>query len=205
MKSKIKGLLLPLACLSPGAANAQALPSVFGVQLGVPVTLPECPHLKGAAPEPDGRPAYAMEKPVTCAELPFNLSRARIREVSIFFPFEAKPELSLVRMIGAYVPDDSDNVIAIDAATPGYTAAAYIIAQLTAKFGKPTTVDEDREIYHGVSIPTKHVIWKRVGFTVDYQSFADDISSGELLVSTDEYDRLIREGETARDAKRTPL
>ncbi len=202
----IKWLLLPAAYLAAGAANAQALPTVFGVQLGTPVTLPECQHIEGAPPGPDGMPLYKTKQPATCVTRPRQLTRSPFREADIFFPHDKTPELSVVDLIGTYLSKSSDNVIAIEAATPGYARADWIIAQLTAKFGKPIQVLESRRIIDDVPVPAKHAVWRGKGFTVDYQSFApSDASSGELLVSTDEYDRLAIDDLEAKDAKKTPL
>jgi len=204
-KRKIRWLLLPAACLSAGAANAQTLPSVFGQQLGAAVTLPECQHLEGVPAGSDGVPAYDPEQPVTCVQRPYELGWAALRRGTVVFTREQTPELSSGDMIGVYFSKDSDKVIAIEAATPGYEGAPYIIAQLTAKFGKPTSIDEDRRIVGKISVLSKHVVWKRSGFTVDYQSVASSVRAGELLVSTDEYDRLASAGDAAQNAKRTPL
>lgn len=204
-KRKVRWLLLPAACLSAGAANAQTLPSVFGQQLGKPVALPECQHMEGVPAGSDGVPAYEMEQPVTCVQQPYELRWAALREGTVVFTREQTPELSSDNTIGVYFSKDSDKVIAIQAATPGYEGAAYIIAQLTAKFGKPTSTDEDRRIVGKIPVLAKHVVWKRSGFTVDYQSVASSVRAGDLLVSTDEYDRLASEGDAARAAKRTPL
>lgn len=205
VKRKIKWLLLPAACLSAGAASAQTLPSVFGLQLGAPVTLPECQHMEGVPAGSNGVPAYEMAQPVTCVQQPYELGWAALRQGTVVFTREQTPELSAANMIGVYFSKGSDKVIAIEAATPGYEGAAYIIAQLTAKFGKPTSADEDRRIVGKVSVLAKHVVWKRNGFTVDYQSVASSVRAGELLVSTDEYDRLASAGDAAQNAKRTPL
>jgi len=204
-KRKVRWLLLPAACLSAGAASAQTLPSVFGLQLGAPVTLPECQHMEGVPAGSDGVPAYEMKQPVTCVQQPYELGWAALREGTVVFTREQTPELSSDNTIGVYFSKDSDKVIAIQAATPGYEGAAYIIAQLTAKFGKPTSTDEDRRIVGKIPVLAKHVVWKRSGFTVDYQSVASSVRAGDLLVSTDEYDRLASEGDAARAAKRTPL
>ena len=204
-KREIRWLLLLAACLSAGTANAQTLPSVFGVQLGAPVTLPECQHLEDVPADSNGVPAYKMEQPVTCVQLPFELDWAALKEGTVVFTREQTPELSVANMIGVYFSKNSDKVIAIQAATPGYEGAAYIIAQLTAKFGKPTSTDEEGRIVGKISVLSKHVVWKRSGFKVDYQSVASSVRAGELLVSTDEYDRLASAGDAASAAKRTPL
>ena len=206
VKRKIRWLLWPAACLLAGAANAQALPSVFGVQLGAPVTLPECRRMEGMPLSSSGMPAYELEQPNICARQPYQLSTVPLRVVDVYFPQEAKPEISSVNMIVAYLAKDDDKVIGIEASTPGNAAAAYIIAQLTAKFGKPTQVIDDHQVVGNVSIATKHVIWKHPGFTVDYQS-ADPFGPrvGKLLVSTGDYDRLKKEGAATEAAKRTPL
>jgi len=205
-KRVITGLVLPAACLSAAAANAQELPVVFGVQLGAPVTLPECLRLDGATPDADGRVYYHVDQAVTCAGLPYHMARSPFRGADVHFSREEKPEIISTNMIGVYLSKDGDKVVAIETGTPGYAAAALIIVRLTAKFGKPTVVDDDRQVVGGISVPTKHLIWKRSGFTVDYRS-ADsfDTKEGSLLVSTDEYDRLTKEAAADRAAKRTPL
>lgn len=205
-KRVITGLVLPAACLSAAAANAQELPVVFGVQLGAPVTLPECVRLDGATPNADGRIYYHVDQATTCAGLPYRTLNSPFRAADMHFSSEEKPEIVLSNIMGLYFSKDGNKVIGIEAGTPGYAAAVLIIAQLTAKFGKPTVADEDRQVVRGISVQTKHLIWKRTGFTVDYQSanpFAT--TEGSILVSTDEYDRLAREGAADRAAKRTPL
>ncbi len=205
-KRVITGLVLPAACLSAAAANAQELPVVFGVQLGAPVTLPECVRLEGETPNADGRIYYHVDQATTCAGLPFRRPNSPFRGADVQFSREEKPEITSTDMIGLDFSKDSDKVIGIETGTPGYAAAALIIAQLTAKFGKPTVVDDDRQVVGGISVPTKHLIWKRSGFTVDYQSvYPFYTKEGRILVSTDEYDRLAREAAADRAAKRTPL
>jgi hypothetical protein len=204
VKRRIKWwLLLPAGCLSAGAANAQDLPSVFGLQLGAPVTLPECRRMEGM---PGDAPFYYLDQAVTCAELPRQLTKSPFRDVEVHFPCDKTPEISAVNLIGTYLSKDSDKVIGIEVATPGYAAVALVIAQLTAKFGKPTAVDDDRQVVGGISVAAKHFIWKRNGFTVDYRSVdPSDSKVGALLVSTDQYDRLENEGVAADAARRTPL
>jgi hypothetical protein len=205
-KRVLTGLVLPAACLSAAAANAQELPVVFGVQLGAPVTLPECLRQDGSTPDADGRVYYYVDQAVTCAGLPYQLPKSPFRDADVHFSREETPEIISTNMIGIHLSKDSDKVIGIETGTPGYAAAALIIARLTAKFGKPTVVDDDRQVVRGISVPTKHLIWKRSGFTVDYQSASPfDTKEGSILVSTDEYDRLARGAAADSAAKRTPL
>jgi hypothetical protein len=206
MKSNIKWLLLPAACLSAGAAHAQALPSVFGVQLEAPVTLPECQPLDDTPPPPNEIRDYRTVQPVTCAGRPYQLTNSPFRRGDIWFPHDQKPELCSEDLINAFFSKDGNKVLAVEASTPAFDHADWIIAQLTAKFGKPTSVVELEQMDDGILVPTKHVVWKRTGFTVDYRSVAiGGHNEGDLLVSTDEYDRLEREYATTQSAKRTPL
>lgn len=198
----IKWLLLPAACLSASAANAQQLPTVVGQQLGAPVSLPECKRHDYPFIGPDDPPSYFTEQTVTCFELPTQLTDLPFRRGSIDLPQGVAPLFIVGDGLFTYFSGTSDRVIAIEATTLDYTNADFIIRELTTKFGKPTATELDSDVVDGVEIKWKHAIWKRPGYTVNYRAVAyTGTRHGQLLISTDEYDRI----NAAEASKRTAL
>lgn len=171
------------------------------------MTLPECQRIKLDIQLPDGDlPSYDTIQPKTCQELPGKVTGSSMRRGSIDFPHDQAPLIIISDGLLTYFSATSDNVIAIEASTVGYGRAENIVGELTAKFGKPTIDRIDKQVVDSTPLPSRHVVWRRAGFTVDYQSISDvDVRYGELMIRTDDYDRLDGADAVKDVSRRTPL
>lgn len=205
------GRLLVFAALlaigqAPAVAASDVLPTVFGIQLGAPVSLPECkrPDLPGLPPSEIA--SYEPVQDTTCRTQPIQLTNSPFRRASVMFPHDKEPLIIVADQVSTYFAAGSDGVIAVEASTPSYGRAENIVAELMAKFGKPTVDRIDKQVVHATPLPSRHVVWHRPGFTVDYQSISDDdVRYGELMIRTDAYDKIDGADTLERGSRRTPL
>ena len=179
------------------AAPLPALPSVFGLQLGAPVALPEC---RFAVINGKTMDIYASVQDRMCQYLP---STTMPTDGTVYFPPAEMPAVSSFNEIGTRIFDGKLEAIYFD--TSSYASKDRIIGQLSEKFGKPDTVYAENTVLHGTPLPSAAAIWRRPGFTVVYHSIANSVTSGQVRIETD---RAIaaRDAEAHADgAKRTAL
>ena len=195
--------MFALALLS--LAQAQPLPTVFGIQLGAPVSLRECKIKKLSFELPPGSPPnYDLDQPEVCAEQPMQLRDSPFQKAIVHFPPDQAPEIIVADMVGLYLWEGK--VVAIEAETPNPDLAPSVIATLTTKFGKPSSTRYDNQYIDGNAVPSQHVVWQLPGATVDYWAISTwGIDSGALLVSMPAYDQIKSKDEKAKADKRVPL
>jgi hypothetical protein len=167
------GALL-VAAGSAASAAGPGLPSVFGQPLGEAMAYPEC-RFETSKVMPESH-LYDPDQPGVCYKV-------RYGDPEIIFPIAAKPAMLSIDSVFAHVIDG--RVEGIATAVVGDAHAQAVIAQLSEKFGKPTSVRPSRVVVEGVPLSETVAVWIRAGYRVDYHSISDDLEHGELTVRTD--------------------
>jgi len=194
-------VLVALVLANSASAADGPLPSIFGQQLGAPVSLPECQRMVLTYPHPDGSPApYETGQAVTCQQMPESVlpETGAIRFTSTQLPAILKEKLVVTSIIDG-------RLNGVYAATQGYENADLIVEQLTAKFGKPTQVEAESVMIDTIARQGKVFEWKQSGYAVEYHTLSRHEGYGTLDIETDlgRDHRLQRKAK--RDAERTPL
>ena len=196
----MRALILGIA-LAAVPANA-ATPTLFGLEFGKPVSLPVC----SKARLPGGGYSefiYEQRPTQTCHEPDIQLRDAPWRRGSINFPLDGVPLIMKGNTGFTLIVDGRLEGIDIDTLSHNNTNA--IIRELTAKFGRPTSVVRDRAVVVGIALPSVLATWKLPGLTVTYTNINDDLEAGRLLVETPVMERLRRQDQRAKEQARTRL
>jgi hypothetical protein len=184
-------------------AAAAALPIVLGLQLGAPLTIPECQRMQLTYPHADGSPApYTSVQPVECVEHD-DFPKAGVDRGMIYFPPEAMPTIMGFNWAGDWLI--GGRLASLSVATLDYNHADFIVAQLTAKFGKPSEDRRSSEDIESIAVPARIVVWARPGYRVEYRSINRTVERGLVLIQTDEALTLEERQRAADKAKQTPF
>lgn len=175
---------------------AAALPSIMGIQLGAPITLPECVRMRGAMSE-----HYDPGQSEEC----FEYYNERPGEAFVFvnMPISKTPSISgfnkyTVALIGGTAQS-------LSISTLDHNRADYIVAQLSAKFGNPTTDEPDEVVIQHIALTGRRVEWVRPGFTVQYDSINRSLEHGLVLIMTDAAAAADKARRDESRSKATPL
>lgn len=202
MKCQSVGLGLA-AALFATASPAVAQPwTVFGLELGKPVALPECKHTV----LPDGRLSkytYELDPAVICHEPDIQLSDAPWRRGSVNFPLKQSPLILHVNSGYTHIVDGKLEGLKLE--TLGYANANAIISELKAKFGEPTWSGETTSTVSGVAVPAVEAEWELPELYVSYISIGPDIDYGALLIETPVMRAVRAAHEQQQAEQRTPL
>jgi len=178
---------------------AAALPSVFGLQLGAPISLPECKIVPGLSIK-----AYAVDQTAPCWESPIVLSGDVLPSTPIDFPAASAP--LIVKNARIYALPIDGKVESIMFLTPGAGAQSLVMAELRKKFGPPsseTTSTVGNAL--GATFNAIDARWTIAGAEVRYRGVADRIDSGEVTIDTAKAKALREAREKATEGQRTPL
>lgn len=149
------------------AANEPALPTVFGLEMGKPLSIPLCQHKRLA----DGTPSellYEDDPAETCYEPDTQVRGAPWRRGSVDFPVKRTP-LIIHGNIGFTLIIDG-MLEGLDFDTLNHNNADGIINELTSKFGKPVSIERFDASVEGIELPAVEVNWRLPGLHVRYRS-----------------------------------
>src|SRR5690348_13407334 len=133
-------------------AAAAALPSILGLQLGAPPPLPECERMALAHPHADGSPApYTFPQSRECIEHA-DAPTGGVDRGMIYFPPGAMAGIMSFNWVGDMLI--GGRLASLGMATLDYNHADYIVAQLTAKFGKPDQDRQSAEDIESIAVPS---------------------------------------------------
>lgn len=193
-------LFIGLAMLSTPALG-QA-PLVFGMELGKPVSLPTCARARLSDGTFSTR-VYERAPSRTCHEPDEQLRDAPWRRGAVTFPTGKSP--LIMSGTSGYTLIVDGRLEGLDIDTLDHNNTDAIMRELTAKFGSPTSVLEDRAIVAGISLPSMVASWRLPTMHVRYTNINDDLEVGRLLIETPAMQRLREEHERATEKARTPL
>ena len=188
---------LPLVLLL-GQAGAADLPTIYGVQLGAAITLPECRYHSG-----NPEYGYDVDQPVMCAWKPEaapEFGRPWLG-ATIQFPLKSSP--LIIRNYILTTMLSGDRVVGIEFFTRGVSAQEVALSELTAKFGKPSSVV--RATAMGASFPVVHATWTGPKFTVTFDGVEDKIDAGHVVIDTVEGAQMRKAADAAERASRPAL
>lgn len=135
--------------------------SVYGIQLGQPLQLPEC---RGS-------------RPGICYE------RTGGPSVLVHFPVEQSPRIVKAGVLAALLVDGRVEGIGID--TPGISTAEEALQTLQAKYGEPHTLVHGSAYNRlGAKMETVTATWHLSNLTVRYESVARTFQSGLIQIDT---------------------
>jgi len=196
--------MIALALFAAEVAPAAALPTVFGLELGAPIALPECQRMPARFLAPGVKPPYSSVQIAPCQQLPGEYGPGTETDGLVRFPPDKLPAIVGVDIMETTVLNG--RLEALSAATLSYNSAPGIVRELTAKFGAPTARETETVLVEKIAVPSIHVTWSRPGYSVDYHSVAEnEIDYGDLTIETDAGRAARVSKERARDALRTPL
>lgn len=176
--------LVVAALLQGTAPLPAAAPTVLGQELGKPITLPECPHKRW----PDGRTSpdlYELYPNIICHTPPTQLRDAPWQRADLYFPTDKIPLIMRGHMGYLIVIDGKLEGIRLE--TPGYGNAEAIIDEVSAKFGKPVSIEKIAPTIAGISLPARLVTWKSQGLIIQYETIWADVANGKIEVMTQTY------------------
>lgn len=159
------------------AAHATDM-SVFGVELGKPITLPECPYKQLS----DGMKLYDVMPKLTCVHDPHPLQGYGQPPRELSFGRDEVP--AIVKNWTAFLlQDENGNVIGFHFLTRGIETQDAVLAQLKAKYGAPSKI-EPRSIRTAVGGPfdTFDAQWTLPDLVVEFQATNGRIDRGDVTV-----------------------
>ena len=181
---------------------AAALPAFAGIQLGAIPDLPACEHRElpsGMSGERRFSANYKAHPSKTCIQ-PATDDRPGISTVT--FPDHAEPEIMWGHQLDLTIIDGK--VEGVRMFTVDHNFYQQVVASLTAKFGKPTSISRDEVEVVGIAVPSREYIWARRGYRVDYEVI-NDMESGVVVIETDKAMAFRKQNEAADSAKQTKL
>jgi hypothetical protein len=159
-------------------------PTVLGQELGRPIALPECPHKRW----PDGRMSpdlYERYPNIICHTPPIQLRDAPWQRADLYFPTDKIPLIMRGHMGDLIVIDGKLEGIRFE--TLGYGNAEAIISEVSAKFGKPVSIEKISPTIAGISVPARLVMWKSQGLIIRYETIWADVANGKIEFMTQNY------------------
>ncbi len=195
--------LLVFAALLQGATTPPAVaPTVLGQELGKPITLPECPHKRW----PDGRISpdlYELYPNIICHTPPIQLRDAPWQRADLYYPTDKIPLIMRGHTGDLIVIDGKLEGIRFE--TLGYGNAEAIISEVSAKFGKPASVQNISQTIAGISVPARLVKWKSQGLIIEYNTIWADVANGKIEFMTQIYSRAVERHRQEQQAARIKL
>jgi hypothetical protein len=189
-------VLLFLCCFINYAVAADL--SVFGINIGKPLDLPDC--------EQDGKMDLLNIKSA-CVIGKNTIKKAwGTDDVSFAFPQEALPSYvkSLSMGLGAELIDG--NVESIAFGTNGESVQDDVFSDLKKKFGKPTSFRKvPLQNRFNVKVIGLEARWHKNGIYVEFNGIEDSIDWGRVEISTDKYLKVYKDWEKLENSKKQAL
>ncbi len=178
------GLSVLLLIISPSLAIAADRDvALFGITLGRPLTLQDCPH------KPNGSYDHLFAKWTgLCVDLQDPIDHAwGTRRFHVYFPSDSAPRW--VRSEALWVQTLKGKVASIEISTCGVSCQGAALDALREKFGPPTA-QSDRKLANrlGAKFTSHDAAWVIHGQSVVLQGIADDVDWGAVTATTPEYD-----------------
>ena len=155
------------------SAHSAPVPTVLGIQIGAPPTLPECP--------PNGSGWYNV------IALKFDCltpDEGDPNHRTLWLSDDTQAHAGFAR-VPITLTMDGDNVVGMLISTTGVESQNDAARALTAKFGKPTHFIIDRlQNRMGARFTGVRASWVRPDVVVYFDSTSDDLDNGEIDVQT---------------------
>jgi hypothetical protein len=155
--------------------------NVFGLELGKPVSLPNCNYktLPGGTVS-----KYTFENdPINaCHEPDIQLSDAPWRRGYVNFPVAKTPLILPIN--GGFTLVVDGKLEGLRFSTLSYANTDAIMRELTTKFGRPTSVTNTVSTVSGIAVPARWAEWKLPDLYVSYRNIDTDMKYGFLEIET---------------------
>lgn len=181
MEARLKAGLVATAwcaistCTAAGAADL----TVFGLELGKALTLPDCQYRLGPV---SGKKFYSPVQPTTCVEDSYRSQGfVQVGRPVIFSDNEAP---AIIRYSRLTVLEAGDGrLVGVSFYTNGLPAQDAALAQLQTKYGAPTTLTE-RTIRTATGGPfqTFDAMWDLPGLRVEFRGTVGQIDMGRVTI-----------------------
>lgn len=201
---KLKRLLaFGASVLVIAAAGPDDAQTIFGLELGKPLSIPPCPRkvLPGGIVS-----QYTFESAdpaETCYEPDIQLSDAPWRRGSFAFPIKRVPLIMRGNTGFTLIIDGKLEGVQID--TLGSGNADGIIRELSAKYGKPQSISRTKSTVSGISLPSIEAKWQIQGVFIRYLSIDYSVESGSLWIQSTKMHALREQWHRQQSLERTPL
>jgi hypothetical protein len=184
---RLRNVLLFLLTVFAGAAHAAEQVSVFGLQIGKPFAVPECPFKKVSKT----LNSYEFFTTSICFQRVAGVNGSEAGKginlsddyVDIVWPRGSEPEIARPGSVSVAVIDG--NIERMTFGTLGVVSQARDIKVLTDKFGSPTTGGEQIvQNGYGAKVQVIRAEWKIEGVSVDFDSAGSTFNSGVVRIQT---------------------
>ena len=191
----------PLVAALVAVHAAAADLTVFGFELGKPLTLPECPYttLPG-----DNFKLYEVVPPRTCYQEPraVNGYGIPVREID-FGKTSAPPYVLYWRM---FAVEQGGDLIGVRFSTPGISAQDVVLGELRRKYGAPTSISsEPLQNAFGATFDSVSALWRGGAVDVTFEGTFGRLDRGEVTIDLPAATALRRSWERATSAAERKL
>jgi hypothetical protein len=169
-------LALALALMPAGISAAERQISLYGIELGKPFALPECPleDQKDMCFQRRGGTAYDVAVPIDRGE----------RTVTVYFASGELPSITANRFFMVMLSNGIVEEISIG--TKGVSAGDVALGQLTAKFGAPGSLTKNvMQNGYGATYAKVNALWHIGGYWLSYDSAVERADQGIILALTE--------------------
>ena len=174
----IIALLLLGAAVAPAASQTTKLPSLFGLQLGAPISLPTCAYYNN-----DPSLGYDMVPKQMCIELPTVKNGELYPTSRVWFEPEHAP--AIVKNWQMLAVPINGQLAGLRFYTSGLSIQNAVLVELTNKFGKPTSVSNHAlQNSMGATFSAIDARWVRPGFSVHLDGVKGSIDLGMVTIET---------------------
>ncbi|MES2289950.1 MAG: hypothetical protein V4530_09460 [Pseudomonadota bacterium] len=186
-----------------GASPPSKAWTVFGLELGKPVSIPVCKKkvLPGGLVS---EYSYEDNPAEMCHEPESALRDAPWQRGSINFPRAQMPTILHINAGWTLVIDGKIEGLTFD--TLDHTYSQLVIAELTLKFGPATSIRRTvGRVISGVAVPCLQAEWRLPGLYVSYRSIDKNIEYGQLNIETPTMEALRHQHDEAAIRQRKSL
>ena len=156
-------------------SGAHAAGSFFGITLGAPFAVRECGLDDYGLSD---RPLDVCSRSADAAHHPWGAITHSVQFVGSY---------SSIGIKTIFVKEFNGRVVNIGAATFGESAQNRLLADLTRKFGPPTSSHGSlKQNGYGAKFLSLHATWKKPGYTVTFDGLAGSRDAGEIDISDPE-------------------
>jgi hypothetical protein len=188
----IAQLIVPCAAVSVPQDT-----TIFGMQFGQPLTIPECPTKSKYSIAYESFPNHTCYERLIIYErfagqvykeydkkhLPPTLPPVGTEEVRINYPFSERPEITNTT-VGAILIDAK--LEGISFGTRGIVDASSVLDRLKVKYGpSPTIVNTKVQNRVGASFDAFYALWIFPTLRVGFHSVSDTVDRGTVVIDTD--------------------
>jgi hypothetical protein len=191
----MKSATLCIATILVGAEAIAAPPmDAYGMTIGAPLAVPECPRVEGR---------YSLYVPAACVRWGFEGDRTRAAgRGQVVFPIRDRPVHSSDDSLGVYTDPESGVLQLLIVSTSGPSRQDSVFTDLVAKYGPPAT-SKTVPLNNAMGARFDSIVatWSTPELVVRFYGITS-LRSGELLIGTPEglerYDSAMRKLQQGR-------